>query len=365
MIDFEIEEYRYPNGVIALRNVRGRIEGSCFIMGKTGSGKSTLLRTFNGLIPDFYGGILRGRVKIFSEKPSSKLSYLVMQNPKEQITTLRVIDEIIFPLVQDGVECGEAKKIAEEIAEEFKIGHLLERGIHEVSFGELQLVEIISAIAAKRKVILFDEPFAHLSRRNVKNLLSALKDLNVVVSDHRIEFSRYFDEIFNLGIEKMEFEDIRSDLGDVIYDNLIKLREKEIVAIIGDNGSGKTTLLKNIAKDFKKLKMDFQLVLQNPNYHFSENRVFEEVGDLKILDEFGLLNLKDRHPHSLSGGEAKRLAIAKAFKKRVLLLDEPTAGQDINFREKLIYLLRKYRKSAVIATHDEIFARKCDRIIEL
>ena len=67
MIEVDIKEYRYPNGVLALKDIRERIETSTFIMGKTGCGKSTLLKTFNGLIPNFYGGMLRGSVG-FSRK---------------------------------------------------------------------------------------------------------------------------------------------------------------------------------------------------------------------------------------------------------------------------------------------------------
>ena len=365
MIEVNIKEYKYPNGVLALKDIRVKIEGTCFIMGKTGCGKSTLLKTFNGLIPDFYGGMLIGSVRVFSEKPSPKIAYMVMQNPREQITSLRVLDEIAFPIAQEGVSYGEAKRIAEDVAEQFGIGHLLDRNIYEISFGELQLVEIAAAVASGKRIILFDEPFAHLSKKNIMKLISIIKDLNVVVSDHRIEFSKYFDEIFNMGLEIKKFNKMKTDLGDVIYDGLIEIRKREIIAVIGDNGSGKTTLLKRIARDLKRQRMDFQLVLQNPNYHFTENRVFDEVRNEKILMEFDLVELKDRHPHSLSGGESKRLSIAKAFNKEILLLDEPTAGQDVNFREKLIYLLRKYCKTAIIATHDEKLAEKCDRIIKL
>ena len=361
----DIREYRYPNGIVALKNIRERIEASCFVMGRTGCGKSTLLKTLNGLIPDFYGGVFRGFVKVFSEKPSPKIAYMVMQNPREQITSLKVLDEIAFPLVQEGFGYGEAKKIAEEVAEQFGIGHLLNRSIYEISFGELQLVEIAAAVASGKKLILFDEPFAHLSRRNALKLISVIKDLNVVVSDHRIEFSKYFEEIIDMGIEIEEFDEIKTDFGDIVYDGFIKIREREIIAVIGDNGSGKTTLLKRIAKDLRRRRIDFHLVLQNPNYHFTENSVFDEVKNEEILKEFDLWELRDRHPHSLSGGESKRLSIAKAFGKKILLLDEPTAGQDVNFRGKLIYLLRKHGKTAIIATHDENLAKKCDRVIEL
>ena len=115
----------------------------------------------------------------------------------------------------------------------------------------------------------------------------------------------------------------------------------------------------------KKQKIDFGIALQNPNYSLTERTVLEEVGDEKILMEFNLVKLKNRHPHSLSYGQAKRVSIAKAFKHKIVFLDEPTAGQDIAFRNSLMNMLRRNRKTAVIATHDENLAEKCDRVIEL
>ena len=89
------------------------------------------------------------------------------------------------------------------------------------------------------------------------------------------------------------------------------------------------------------------------------------MGDLSLIREFGLGGLEGRHPQSLSQGQMKRVSMAKAFRHDIVLLDEPTAGQDVSFRNRLIHLLRKYGKTALIATHDERVAEMCDRVIEL
>lgn len=304
-------------------------------------------------------------MRVFGEIPSPKTAFLVMQSPAEQITCLRVMDELVFPAVQLGMDYGEAKRDAEELAEEMGIGELLDRMTFELSTGELQMVEIISALVSGRKLILMDEPFAHLSKRNVLKLLKVLEDRLTVVSDHRLEFSEHFPEWLDLGMEVEEFPEIHAEVGDVIFEGSVMLRKGELVAVVGDNGAGKTTLLRKVSMEMRKSGIKHGISLQNPSYHLTSKTVLEEVGDYALIREFGLEDVKDRHPQSLSQGQMKRVSMAKAFRHDILLLDEPTAGQDVNFRNRLLYLLRMHGKTALIATHDESVARNCDRVVEL
>ena len=317
------------------------------------------------MIPDFYGGRFSGSVRVFGRRPSPATAFLVMQNPSEQITCLRVIDEIAFPAVQLGAELREARKNAEEIAEEMGIGELLERTTFQLSTGELQMVEIASAVVSGRRLILMDEPFAHLSRKNVLRLRKVLEDHFVVVSDHRLEFSSHFPERIDLGVDVETFPEVEVGIGDVVFDGSVSLRRGELVAVVGDNGAGKTTLLKKVSAEMKACGVLHGISLQNPSYHLTSRTVLEEVGDLSLIREFGLGGLEGRHPQSLSQGQMKRVSMAKAFRHDIVLLDEPTAGQDVSFRNRLIHLLRKYGKTALIATHDERVAEMCDRVIEL
>ncbi|WP_456330579.1 ATP-binding cassette domain-containing protein [Archaeoglobus sp.] len=364
MIEFSVKSYVYPNGNVGLRDFNATFEGGEFIIGSTGSGKSTILKMINGLIPHFVGGRLEGHVRVFGQKPSPEIAFFVKQNPEEMITSTDVVDEIIFPLIQLGVSRTEAKKEAEEVCEELGIAGLLERKTYELSTGELQLVEIASAIVSKAKVLVFDEPFANLSRKNAMRAIRIIKDYPHVVSDHRLEFSKYFERTVNIGLELEDMEIPEVELGEIIYDGEIELRDNELIALVGDNGAGKTMMLKGIAKDMRRQGLDFSIVLQNPSYHLVEDSVGKEV-DPVIAKELGIEKLLSRHPQSLSGGQMKRVAIAKVFKSKILLLDEPTAGQDCNFRKKLIYLLRKHGKSAIIATHDSEVADHCNKKVEL
>lgn len=370
LIEMHIRRYVYPNGHIAIKNFKVKFSGNAFLKGKTGSGKSTLLRMLNGLIPKFYSGKLDGKIRVFGKEPNRKDVFFISQNPEEQITCMNVRDEIAFPLVQRGLSVSDARKNAEEIANEIGISHLLDRDVFHISTGELQLVEIATALASQSKLIVLDEPFAHLSKKNALRIVRILKDFNCVCGEHRLEFEEYFDITINLGIECKGYPEIHVEKEET--DKMIEiseiigfdLRKHELVAITGDNGSGKTMMLKRIALEMKKKGMSFSIVLQHPSYHLTEDKVEREVKD-RFLKDFELNNISNKHPQSLSIGQMRRVAIAKAFNTEILLLDEPTAGQDYDFRNKLIYLLRKYKKTAIIATHDETLIQKCDRVIKI
>ncbi len=395
MMDLKNVSYTYPNGNKALDNVNLRIEHGekVFIGGLTGTGKSTLLRIFNGLIPFFYGGKLEGKVSIYSSSTPEEIVsnvFFVSQHPEEQIIANRVADEIAFSLVQRGMNWEDVEDEVVNAAKLCGIEHLLDRRTSELSEGEKQMVVIASAIASDAKCIVLDEPFAHLHPSITEEILRKLlkTDKTVVASEHRIELSSAFErEIWVGDVAHFDEPDVDSSIEDrvvveadslsfgygdrLLFEDLsFEFFEGGIYAITGLNGAGKTTLLKMIAGLVKpldgtlKVRGKVSMAFQYPNYHFSENNVEREVGK-DLLEMFDLTHLSKRHPHSLSGGEAKRVSIAKAFRGDIVLLDEPTAGQDYLFRKKLIEVARRSRKTVIMATHDLKLASLCDGVIEL
>ena len=91
----------------------------------------------------------------------------------------------------------------------------------------------------------------------------------------------------------------------------------------------------------------------------------------KLLADFDLARLGDRHPLSLSGGQKQRLVIAaaRATGRPVVILDEPTSGVDARHLDSITSTLRRIADegaAVVVVTHDGEFASACaDRLITL
>lgn len=161
-----------------------------------------------------------------------------------------------------------------------------------------------------------------------------------------------------------------------------------ITAIVGANGAGKTTLARLLCGLLKPVQgeisfegvartprqrraraafalqqMDIQLYMRTVEEEllFSAPRRLDKATGRKDaahwLEVFGLMPLKARHPHSLSGGEKQRLVVACALMKRpeLLVLDEPTSGLDGRNMRIIAQELKAYANrggAVLLITHD-------------
>ena len=90
----------------------------------------------------------------------------------------------------------------------------------------------------------------------------------------------------------------------------------------------------------------------------------------KLLKKIGLTNRADHYPSQLSGGEAQRIAIARAIinDPDIILADEPTGSLDLKTAKdifKLLYNQKKPDRLIIFATHNRFFAKKADYLLEL
>jgi energy-coupling factor transport system ATP-binding protein len=185
------------------------------------------------------------------------------------------------------------------------------------------------------------------------------------------------------------------------------IRAGESVALLGQNGSGKTTFASLLVglrqpdagnlvvcgNDATKvgvevLARDVSYVFQYPEHQFVAETVADDAayalerrGVSRIetqtrvdamLSRFGLEDLRDRHPFKLSMGQKRRLSVADMLvtDPRLLILDEPTAGQDRRNTHALIDLLDELRRriglAILVITHDlTLVADWCDRALVL
>lgn len=172
-----------------------------------------------------------------------------------------------------------------------------------------------------------------------------------------------------------------------------KIAKGEFIALMGKNGSGKTTLIKLLTNllQTNEGRIDFSgekrigLVLQNPDLMLFNFTVREEVRCesvqkkikiaepiyREILDKLALSSLEDEFPLTLSRGQRFRVAIASTLlaKPDILILDEPTTGQDIRNINSVVDLLNEYLTNGgtvLCCTHDmEIAVQNASRVIIL
>lgn len=163
----------------------------------------------------------------------------------------------------------------------------------------------------------------------------------------------------------------------------------EWVTVIGKNGAGKSTLLHALmdliktkgtykifgqeAKKIKKISNYAAFVFQNPEFQFVTNSVYEEIAYTLQLEKWSPEKISQRveelltfyhlkqqehsHPYQLSMGQKRRLSVAAATvnKQPILLLDEPTFGQDAKNTFAIleqIEFLRLHGTTVIMVTHD-------------
>ena len=289
-----------------------------------------------------------------------------------------------------------------------------------LSGGQKQRLITACTLATKQKILILDEPLANLDRQGAELLMNTLKDLAkegyaVLVVEHRLDMVLpYVDTIWNIkGGEITKTEDKKAYLlsqtqtitydgqskvtdenvfelknvgfsagkREILKDITLNVKKGERLLLLGENGCGKTTLLRIIAKLNKKSKGEISslidkkrgkwyniisFVYQNPDYMLFMPTVRQEIAynaktpeyAEEIIDLFGLTTIAERHPQSLSEGQKRRVSIAAvaASDPEVLLLDEPTVGQDYAGLKEMVRILNELHErkgnTMITVTHD-------------
>ncbi|WP_303210841.1 ABC transporter ATP-binding protein [uncultured Clostridium sp.] len=226
----------------------------------------------------------------------------------------------------------------------------------------------------------------HIDKLNVDVFKEKLTDWYTALSS---EESSYDNESI-LRLENISFG--YSKEKEILHDVSFDIKKGEMVSIVGKNGAGKSTISKLICGFYKptcgrilfknediagqsiKERADkIGIVMQNPNQMISKAMIFDEVAlGLKVRgipeDEIkervyntlkicGLYEFRNWPISALSFGQKKRVTIASilVLNPEVIILDEPTAGQDFKHYTEIMEFLRELNKNGVtivMITHD-------------
>lgn len=188
--------------------------------------------------------------------------------------------------------------------------------------------------------------------------------------------------------------------GKVVIDNVsFKVKDGEVLAIVGFSGSGKSTILKlicnlinpdsgQIETSIGDISMVFQYsalfdslnVFNNIAFALKERKEFRKKFHQKELEEIvdqklkmvGLEGIEKKFPSELSGGMQKRVSFARAIvtEPKTILYDEPTSGLDpissTLIEDYIVRLKEETKASSIVVTHQmSTIQRTADRVIML
>ena len=344
----------------------------------------------------------------------SHLVSTVLQDTDGQFIGLSVAEDLAFALENDMVDLGTMKERVQSWAERLDLMKLLDHRPQDLSGGQKQRVSLAGVLIDESPILLFDEPLANLDPKSGQDIIDLIDQIHeeqgttTIIIEHRLEDVLYrpIDRVILINQGQVLFNGSPDELlrTTLLAENGIReplylttLRQLgqdpkgQRLAIVGKNGAGKSTLAKAICgfiqtegtyfskgedikgDSVKERAERVGYVLQNPNQMISTNMIFDEVAlGLRLrnvpedqiesrvhqaLKTCGLYEFRKWPISALSYGQKKRVTIASilVLGPDVLVLDEPTAGQDQrNYTEIMDFLDELHQKghTIVMITHD-------------
>lgn len=237
---------KYYGNLKAVDNLSFEVkEGEIFgLLGLNGAGKTTTFRMIMGLIDDYTGAITLNGQKI-DYSITDKIGFLTEE--RSLLTKMTVLEQVKFYAVLKGTTEEKAEKELDSLLELFEIKDYKYKKIKELSKGNQQKIQFITAIIHKPKLLILDEPFSGLDPINVelfKKVILKLKESGTIIifSSHRMEHVELFCEklvvlVKGKAVLNGYLKDIKKEYGKkniIIKGNINKeeiLKEKGVLNI--------------------------------------------------------------------------------------------------------------------------------------
>ena len=386
-----------------------------WLVGNSGSGKSTFLHLLKGFYPEFLTGTLLGEAP-----HAFKDASYIAQNPLSQIVHERVGEEFFFSMENarntyeqmhakrdwlnrfglSGQEFEPTQQLSHGFAQRLLLASMLAFEPKWIVFDEPSaflnpvmredFYAILHSLKNQVGMLLIDHhPHAaeladvcwHVSDDGAIAQMSVRDWLALQENTLENTAIETFAEIFKLN-QSVELEVRNLEIGyknKSLFTANFNLKSGECAVLIGANGAGKSTLFNTLAGTIKPLSgaIDFKLnqqsaaleahmayVFQHPDSHFLFDTIGEELMQLGVTDvipalsQIGLEGRGGHSPHQLSEGQKRRLTLLYPClqKRPLILLDEPTFGQDAINTKRIVQLIEQLKQTGyalIVVTHDE------------
>ena len=248
--------------LVAVNNLSFEVDdGEIFgLLGLNGAGKTTTFRMILGLIDDYTGNITIDGKKIDYDI-TDKIGFLTEE--RSLLTKLTVYEQLIYYGVLKSLSLEEINKKMDYWLDRFGISEYKNKKIKELSKGNQQKVQFISAIINEPKLLILDEPFSGLDPINVELFKNVILDLkkkgtSIIFSSHRMEHVELFCEKLVVLVKGNSV--INGYLSDIK-----KKYKKKNIRVIGDIDIDFIKKQKGV-KEVTKIQNEYIISIEDESY---------------------------------------------------------------------------------------------------
>ena len=255
-------------------------DGEIFgLLGLNGAGKTTTFRMILGLIDDYSGKITLDGKKI-DYSITDKIGFLTEE--RSLLTKLTVLEQIKYYGALKSIPVDKIEQKLDYWLERFEISEYKNRKIKELSKGNQQKVQFISAIINEPKLLILDEPFSGLDPINVelfKKIILELKDkgTSIIFSSHRMEHVELFCEKLVVLVKGKSV--IQGYLKD-IKDNF----KKKNIYVKGNINIEEVKKIKGVV-NITKEKDEYIISIESIDY---VNSIFKKISKYESITKFSV-----------------------------------------------------------------------------
>lgn len=270
---------KYYGDFLAVDNLSFTVkEGEIFgLLGINGAGKTTTFRMIMGLLEESSGSITLDGKKI-NYDVTDQIGFLTEE--RSLLTKLTVLEQILFYGTLKGMRKDEIIKRLDQLLEKFGIIEYKNKKIKELSKGNQQKIQFISAIIHEPKLLILDEPFSGLDPFNVELFKQEIIDMSkrgsmIIFSSHRMEHVELFCEKLVILMNG------KSVISGYLKDIKEKYRKKNIF-IKGDITKDKLENIKGVVEVIKHTD-EYEVKIESDDY---VQDVFKVVSKYSNITKF-------------------------------------------------------------------------------